>query len=567
MRWSETRMSEVTKDEVRTMLTKRVYDMGQKITEDNVTLITEHRSLAKKFSHAAGPAAADVAWSWVAEQQEGTEGLVADELERRTTGMGSSAIPRWRWISKAQSGWEREEGLQEQDVQAMMVMDQVLKHLVQQETGKRWEEWCAEGEEDEEEESGCLTLSKGTVRKAWLKAKRIKALQGTGGYGRYLEAVATLMVGGELEGTLEEDPRAAGWWQRAVETGVRVWGKEAVVNDTEGLDWTAIDDHEEGTSLAQEAPDWTEVNNIEEGTSLAREEGVMLVVVDWMSCTQSLRKAVAEIPGVDYVGLDIQEWVFSHAMRGWVRNVPIDLTKIEPALLWATVEQEVQHRRQAMVKVELLLLSMSPCCKTFSKADSSNTSRGHNYRLHGQDYSDRPPKDDHSEKGIEAIKADEMVKRGIELAIWLVNAQQTPGQGAAFYMENPVGSLWRRPYMEMWEDTGMVTRKEVHYCAFDHFYHKPTHIWTNMEWTPRGTTGSGLCEHRCRGGRWENNQWVHQYKIAQGSWQAKGGRGRKAHKNMMPAMLHRELLEAAVEHKRRSAEQNERRQKEHRQLA
>ena len=96
------------------------------------------------------------------------------------------------------------------------------------------------------------------------------------------------MVGGELEGTLEEDPRAAGWWRRAVETGVRVWGEEAVVNDTEVLDWTAIDNHEEGTSLAQEAPDWTEVNNIEEGTSLAREEGtslaqeegVVLVVVD-----------------------------------------------------------------------------------------------------------------------------------------------------------------------------------------------------------------------------------------------------------------------------------------------
>ena len=46
--------------------------------------------------------------------------------------------------------------------------------------------------------------------------------------------------------------------------------------------------------------------------------------------------------------------------------------------------------------------------------------------------------------------------------------------------------------MKDWEDTGMVKRKEVHYCAFDHFYHKPTHIWTNMEWTPRGTTGSGL---------------------------------------------------------------------------
>ena len=232
--------------------------------------------------------------------------------------------------------------------------------------------------------------------------------------------------------------------------------------ETELLDWTGIDDHQVGTLLAGE-------------------EEVVRVVVDWMLCTQSLRKAVQKMLGVEYVGLDIQEWVFSHSMRGWVRNVPIDLTQIEPALVWATVEQEVQHRRQAMVKVELLLLAMSPCCKTFSKADSSNVTQGHNYRLHGEENPDRPPKDSHSEKGIEATEADDMVMCGIDFAIWMVNSQPIPGQGAAFYMENPVASLWRRPYMKIWEETGMVTRHEVHYCAYDHFYHKPTHIWTNME--------------------------------------------------------------------------------------
>ena len=72
-----------------------------------------------------------------------------------------------------------------------------------------------------------------------------------------------------------------------------------------------------------------------------------------------------------------------------------------------------------------------------------------------------------------------------------------------------------------------------------------------------------MCEQRCNGGRWEDDQWVHQYKIAQGSWQAKGGKGRKAHKNMMPEMLHKELLEAAMEHKRRSQERHETRQKKH----
>ena len=102
--------------------------------------------------------------------------------------------------------------------------------------------------------------------------------------------------------------------------------------------------------------------------------------------------------------------------------------------------------------------------------------------------------------------------------------------------------------MRQWEETGMVKRHEVHYCAYDHFYHKPTHIWTNMEWAPQGSTGTGRCEHRCKGGRLEHGQWVHQYKIAQASWQAKGGKGRKAHKNMMPEKLHDELLEAAIMH-------------------
>ena len=535
MKWNKRRMSDEEKDLVRSRLRRRVHEMAQKITEENVTIVTEYRTLARELEKSQGPTMAEAAWSWIAEQQEGTEGMVADALERRSTGTGSSVIPKWRWYTRVLSGWQREGEISEEDVRRMMESDQVLKHLVQEETGRRWEDWCEEGEREDEEEAGCLRLSEGTVRKAWYKAKRMKVFQGKGGYSRFLEAVATLMVGGEVEGgmggLMKEDPRKAGWWQAAVETGARVWGEEAEVVEVELLDWTGIDDHQVGTLLAGEV-------------------GVVMVVVDWMSCTQSLRKAVQKVPGVEYVGMDIQEWVFSHSMRGWVRNVPIDLTQIEPALVWATVEQEIQHRYQAMVKVKLLLLAMSPCCKTFSKADSSNSTRGHNYRLHGEANPDRPPRDNHSEKGIEAAEADEMVMQGIDFAIWVVNSQPIPGQGAAFYMENPVGSLWRRPYMKLWEETGMVTRHEVHYCAYDHFYHKPTHIWTNMEWTPKGSTGTGLCERRCKGGRPSalGVRWVHQYKIAQASWQAKGGRGRKAHKNMMPEKLHRELLEAAIMH-------------------
>ena len=44
----------------------------------------------------------------------------------------------------------------------------------------------------------------------------------------------------------------------------------------------------------------------------------------------------------------------------------------------------------------------------------------------------------------------------------------------------------------------------------------------------------------------ETGKWVHRFKIAQGSWQAAGGLGRKARKNMMPEALQRELLQAAM---------------------
>ena len=48
----------------------------------------------------------------------------------------------------------------------------------------------------------------------------------------------------------------------------------------------------------------------------------------------------------------------------------------------------------------------------------------------------------------------------------------------------------------------------VDYCA----YKKPTHIWTNLEWNPQGTTQTGRCNNRCEGGNWgPSGRWVHQH--------------------------------------------------------
>ena len=90
MKWNKRRMSDEEKDLVRSRLRRRVHEMAQKITEENVTIVTEYRTLARELEKSQGPTMAEAAWSWIAEQQEGTDGMVADALERRSTGMGSS---------------------------------------------------------------------------------------------------------------------------------------------------------------------------------------------------------------------------------------------------------------------------------------------------------------------------------------------------------------------------------------------------------------------------------------------------------------------------------------------
>ena len=144
-----------------------------------------------------------------------------------------------------------------------------------------------------------------------------------------------------------------------------------------------------------------------------------------------------------------------------------------------------------------------------------------------------------------ALRRAIAVKKGQRVAEWAHR------KGAGFYMENPVGSLQYRPYQVRWGQKGHVWRREVHYCAYGHMYHKPTHIWTNLGgWVQQGTTGNGQCTvgGRCRMGRWSAaGKWEHRFKMAQASQQAHGERGRRAKKMMMPRRLQVEVIEAASE--------------------
>lgn len=142
------------------------------------------------------------------------------------------------------------------------------------------------------------------------------------------------------------------------------------------------------------APPWRWLRNKEEETATGetvsededQESGPTVdtveVVVDWMACTQSLRRAVedsAHLTGYEYIGLDIQEWVYSVAMRGWVKNVQIDLARATPKQVREAIVAEMTDRM--------------------------------------------------------AHEADRMVQRGIQLTSYLANSQSSD---MSLYMENPV---------------------------------------------------------------------------------------------------------------------------------
>ena len=117
------------------------------------------------------------------------------------------------------------------------------------------------------------------------------------------------------------------------------------------------------------------------------------------------------------------------------------------------------------------------------------------------------------------------------------------GSAESRLIENPMGNLRCRPYMQSL--TLQHTLFTIDYCAYGGPYKKPTNLWSNINWRPRGSTLTGRCESRCQGGFADDRgRWRHQFKIAQQTYQAVQGQGRRAWKEMVPHALHLEIIQA-----------------------
>ena len=174
---------------------------------------------------------------------------------------------------------------------------------------------------------------------------------------------------------------------------------------------------------------------------------------------------------------------------------------------------------------------------------ASNIGRGDGHGFNSRDFNDpeRGPccKDPSCEYGKQARAHDALVQ-ALQQAIHHARKQ---GCDAEFVVENPMGSLRLRPYMQIqnWPDVGQLFLHCLDLCAFGLTRKKPTDMWTSLPDAPPGSTGSGRCEQRCKLGYISSTSgnYVHPEPFNQ-------FRGPVCDRARMPSMLMRQVLEASL---------------------
>ena len=154
------------------------------------------------------------------------------------------------------------------------------------------------------------------------------------------------------------------------------------------------------------------------------------------------------------------------------------------------------------MRIQLGEVWLSVPCGTFSKLGVITGE--HQFR----DKGDRQRKPiQGTEKGEKAEEDDALVQKALQLVEFLARRKAEQLQtgemmevegikidlsGMEWFMENPVGMLAMQAYMQQFivefEYDLVSLIMTIDYCAWGHYYQKPTHIWTSMVfWVPRGT--------------------------------------------------------------------------------
>jgi len=154
-----------------------------------------------------------------------------------------------------------------------------------------------------------------------------------------------------------------------------------------------------------------------------------------------------------------------------------------------------------------------------------NQSRGCNYREVHDPH--KGPVRGQTKYAIEAKRSDRLVQHCLRIIEQYVQVFKVK-----WVLENPKGFLCQRQFMVNMRVEHRLVR--VDNCAFRGHYMKPTHLWTNLEFIPKGTAGcvARRCSRACVVGKREaKGKWVHDNAIGQASSQAVSGEGQRRNRS------------------------------------
>ena len=216
-------------------------------------------------------------------------------------------------------------------------------------------------------------------------------------------------------------------------------------------------------------------------------QGVML---DFGAGTQSA-KVVATSLGLYYVPLDLKSC--AHHSKNVLIDLSINHTNV--LLVWMHIRAAVLEQLNVLLPPApstVKFIWLSPPCRTFSCMDAVNRGKGFGYRDFTK--AERPPLQAAGNRYGSIARADD------NLACYWLQLVTTWAKLHAplrWILENPIGSLEKRPYMQLAHAMCKATQmRTVHYCAYGKPYKKPTRLWTNLRWQPHGNSGNGLCAGR-----------------------------------------------------------------------
>ena len=201
---------------------------------------------------------------------------------------------------------------------------------------------------------------------------------------------------------------------------------------------------------------------------------------------------------------------------------------------------------------------LSPPCNTYCKLGVIN--KEHPFR-DKKDPLRKPIKG--TKKGEQAEEVDALVQKALQLIEFLarkkagqlrtgkmmvVDGVEVDLRGMEWFMEG------MQDYMQQFLEEFQydVVQKTVDYCAWGHYYQKPTHVWTSMIfWEPSGTQAGGIgkCRQQCPYGEiGHTRRWVHEFSVGQESHRVMGGEGRQSSKGAVPRDLHKEICRVRQAH-------------------